>query len=134
MNPGMDEKKAFRHALMTVGVAVLLVGGVVFYLTGWQSELWMVQLLVILVPALLLVPLVYRKYANGPPPPLTPQQHRTRAVLLGLLCSASVVVIFIDHRSGWGRVSQFCYSGALLVMALNHLRACRKERAPSPTQ
>jgi hypothetical protein len=135
MNPGMDEKKAFRHALMTVGLAVLLVGGFLLYLTGGRSDLWFAQVLVILVPALLLLPLVYRKYVNGPPPRLTPQQHLTRAVLLGLLGSAYVVAIFINHRSGWGRVSQFCYSGALLVTALDHLRrAYKKERAPSPTQ
>jgi hypothetical protein len=126
MDHGMNERKAFRHALATVGVAILLLAGFLFYLVGPHSELWPAFLMVILVPALILLPLVYRKYVNGPTPPLTRQQHINRFILQVLLSCVLAAGIFVDHPTGWRLVSQSCYSGGLLLGALGHLRRAYK--------
>ncbi len=135
MDQKMTEQKAFWHALMTVGLAALLVIGFLLYLLPSHLDFGPAVIVTVLVIPLILLPMVYRKYVNGPPPPLTRQQHLKRAVVWGLLGCAYVVSIFVDHRTGWGLVWKWSYSGSFLLTALDHLRrAYKKEANPSPLQ
>jgi peptidoglycan/LPS O-acetylase OafA/YrhL len=128
MDRKMTEGKAFWHAVLTIGLAVLLVAGFLLYLAGPHSENWPAFAVIILVPALIMLPFVYRKYVNGLPPPLTRQQHVKRAVILGLLACAYTAAIFVDHKTGWKFVWQCFYPGGVLLAALDHLwRAYKKE-------
>ncbi|HET6935211.1 MAG TPA: hypothetical protein VFI72_10255, partial [Candidatus Angelobacter sp.] len=82
--PEMPAQKAFWHATFTVGTAVLIVAGLVLYLVGHAEE-WPAFIVVILVPAVLLFPLVYHRYQQGPQPQPTPRQHRKNAILFGCI-------------------------------------------------
>jgi len=128
MNRNMTERKAFWHALMTVGLAVLLMTSVLIFLAElysrtWPalSEMWPVMAVIFLVTGLILLPFVYRRYLAGPPPPLTPRQHRVQAMWQAAYVIAYLAICML---LGEKRISkwEWMIAGLLLSSALNHLR------------
>ena len=142
MDQKMTPDKALWHALMTVGLGVLLVAGFVLYVGSrsafWPAfvDLWPVLAIIFLVTALILLPFVYRKYRNGPPPPLTRRQHLERAAFLGVLACVYTLLIVFDNEPARHLVWKWLIAGGWLVSGLDHLRRAykRKEESPSPAQ
>jgi len=140
MDQNMTPHKAFWHALLTVGLGVLLVASLLLYLgehseLKGHNELWPVLAFVFLVTAIILVPVVYRRYMKGPRPLLTPQQHRAQAAWQAV----AAIVYFGIHwaQPGENRMSKWAWMivGIWLASALNHLRqAYEKAGKSSPIQ
>jgi hypothetical protein len=134
MDQNMTERKAFWHALMTVGIAVLLITGFLFFLVGPHSEHWLAFALIISVPALIMLPFVYRRYMEGPRPPLSRQEHLRHAVWCAFIAAGYFVLYWgkqVHVKSVWS----WSYVGLWLVLSLNHLRqAYKRQGTASPAQ
>jgi hypothetical protein len=127
--PEMTSQKALRHAVATVGSAVLIVCALATYFLRADTEMWLIFLVMILVPALLLLPLVYRRYMQGPRrPQLTRRQHITRTIMFGSLSIAYVAASVIDPTKSWRSVHTWIFGGAWMLMAIDHLRRAFKPR------
>ena len=133
MNRNMTERKAFWHALMTVGLAVLLVTSVLLFLAELYSrtrpafaEMWPVLAGIFLVTGLMMLPFVYRRYLAGPPPPLSPRQHRIQAMWQTAYVIAYLAICML---SGEKRISKWEWMivGLLLSSVLHHLRLAYKK-------
>ena len=132
MDNKMTEQKALRDAVLTVGLAVLLVSGVLFYLVRPISENWVAIIVITLVPALLMLPVIHTRYVKGPPPPLTRQQHFKRALIFGLVACLGTVLIFTEHKWDWGLVWKCCYVGGWLATSIKHFRLSYREEQENP--
>jgi len=139
MDQNMTPRKAFWHALMTVGLGVLLVASLLLYLGeryGLEEhyELWPGLAFVFLVMAIILVPVVYRRYMNGPRPPLTPQQHLIHAIWQAVTTSLYCGIHWARPEI---RMSKSAWMIVIIGMssAFNHLRqAYKKVGDSSPAQ
>ena len=123
----MTNKKAFRDALLTVGTAVLLVVAVLLYAAGPDSDLWPAFVVIILVPALVMVPFVYSRYVNGPPTPLTPQQHLNKAIQCGLFAVAYFALCWMKYGKDLKSVWTWINVAVWVLLALDHLRRAYKK-------
>lgn len=117
-------KKPFRHAVLTVGSAALVAAGVIFYLVRLRE--WAASLIIILVPALVLLPLISARYKEGPRPEPTPEQHRKSAILWGSLSLVCILTNLLDHRTGWNAVLWWALAIGWLVQALQRLRRAHR--------
>lgn len=129
------ERKAFRHSLIIVGVAVLGVFGMFAYQAGLHSGSWSIYAPVIVVSGLLVFPLVYFSYKRGSQRPSTRRYSILSGVLCGVLAIGYFVSGIVEHKTGPG-LARACMFGAIwMFAALVHLRqAYKKEGSPSPTQ
>jgi accessory gene regulator protein AgrB len=131
----MSEKKAFRHALLTVGTAVLLVFAFLLYVAGPHSDFWPAFAFIILVPALIMLPFVYSRYVRGPLPSPTPQQHLKKAIWCGMLAVTYFVLSWMKSGKDLKSVWMWINVGIWALLALDHLRrAYTKEGDLSRTQ
>jgi len=92
--------------------------------------------IILLITALLLVPLIYRKYVNGPPPPLTRGQYLKRAAFFGVFGCLYMTGVFMDHDTGW---NLFWQCVTLVIWWMDGAKYLwlaykRKEEYPSITQ
>lgn len=140
--PDISKEKALRQAAFTVGVAFVIATGIILYLVHpymkeWPALIYIVPA-IIAVSALLLLPLVQSRYANGPKPQLTRRQNIARAWLYGCLAGAYILVAVFDRGpekgSPYKLLLQWGIVGSWLVAAIDHLyRARRKpEDLPGP--
>src|SRR5690349_20738843 len=109
-------KKAFWHAVLTVVPAALVAAGVIFCLVGFQE--WAACIILVVVPALILLPLVSARYREGPRPEPTPKELRKRAMLWSFLSFMYILAILVDHKTGWNAVLKWAIALAWLVGAL----------------
>ena len=134
MNQNMNERKAFWHALMTVGLAVLLMTSVLLFLAELNSqlaELWPFMAVIFLVTGLIMLPFVYRRYKTEPRPPLTPQKHRAQAIWQAVLAIAYLAICMMP---GEKRITRYTWMivGLWLSSALNHMRLAYKKEEMHP--
>jgi hypothetical protein len=130
--PTLKPEQAFWQALATVGIPSVLVFGGIFYFFGIGADEWFVYVVFSGVPIVLLLPLVYRRYRKGPPPPLTSKQHKIRAIIFG--CVATFYLVALAVRPDSRReISTWVFMGGWSMMATNHFLLARKsEQTPSP--
>ncbi len=132
MDQTMTARKAFWQALMTVSIAALLVTGFLFFLVGPHSEHWLAFALIIFVPAVIMLPFVYRRYMEGPRPPLTRQEHIRQGIWCAFV-AVGYLVLYWEKLVHVKPVWLLSYVGLWLILSLNHLRqAYRKQRIASP--
>ena len=134
MDQHMSERKAFWHALMTVGLAVLLMTSVLLFLAESYSqlaELWPVMAVIVLVTGLIMLPFVYRRYMTGSRPPLTPQQHRAQAIWQAVCVIVYLAICMLPEEK---RITRYTWMlvGLWLSSALNHLRLSYKKEEMHP--
>jgi peptidoglycan/LPS O-acetylase OafA/YrhL len=137
--PEISAEKALRQAALTVGVAFVITTGIILYLIHPYTKEWPALIYIVpvitAVPAVLLLPLVRRRYANGPPRALTPKQHITRACLFGCLAGLYVLAAIFDRRPKTESLYQWAIVGSWLVAAIDHLyRARRKPKGLPESQ
>jgi peptidoglycan/LPS O-acetylase OafA/YrhL len=140
--PEISAKKALRQAALTVGVAFVITTGIILYLIHPHTKEWPTLIYIVpvitAVPAMLLLPLVRRRYANGPPRALTSKQHIARACLFGCLAGVYVLAAIFDRgpetASPYELLLKWGIVGSWLIGAIDHLyRARRKPRGlPEP--
>jgi len=129
MTPG----KAFWHAVATVGAAVLIVCMPAAYFLKLDTEAWLVFLLFMLVPALLLLPLIYHRYMQGPKRrQFTRRQHLVFTILFGALAVAYLVSNIRGSSKGLESVSTWAIGGGWLLFAVDHLRRYLKPNEDTP--
>jgi O-antigen/teichoic acid export membrane protein len=128
----MTERKAFWHALTTVIIAAGVAAGFFFFLFGPHSKHWLALAIIIVLPALFMLPFVYSRYLSGSPRPAPPASyHYSQAILYFLIAVAFVVLHGIypkvpGFRDSWG------YTGVWLIMALYHLYRAYAKRKVLP--
>jgi len=129
------ERKAFRHSLIIVGVAVLGVFGMFAYQAGLHSGNWSIYAPVILVSGLLVFPLVYFSYKKGSRP-FSRRHSILSAVLCGVLAIGYFVSGIVEPKTGWELARALIFGASWMFAALAHLRRAykRKEESPSPAQ
>jgi hypothetical protein len=119
----MTESKAFWHAVATVGSALLIVCAPALYFLRSDLEVWLIFLLFMLVPALLLLPLIYHNYMKGPSRRrFSRRQHLVFAILFGALAIAYLGTKIHHSTRGWEAVSTWAIGGGWLLIAIDHLR------------
>jgi peptidoglycan/LPS O-acetylase OafA/YrhL len=130
------ERKAFRHSLIIVGVAVLGVFGMFACLAGLHSGNWSIYTPVILVSGLLVFPLVYFSYKRGSQRPFTRRHSTLSAMLCGALAIGYFVSAIVDPKTGWGLARAWILGAVWMFAAFVHLRRAykRKEESPSLAQ
>jgi FtsH-binding integral membrane protein len=135
MHQNMTERKAFRHALLTVVTATLLAAVLLCFAVPLHPLNLPVLVVIILVPSLLLVPFVQYRYMEAPHPPLTRKEHVKKAVWCGSIAVAYLVLNFTKHVRDVTSLWSWAYVGLFVLLSLNHLReAYRKRESPAPTQ
>jgi len=129
------ERKAFRHSLIIVSVAVLGVFGMFACQAGLHSGNWSIYAPVILVSGLLVFPLVYFSYKRGSQRPFPRRYSTLSAVLCGVLAIGYFVSGIGEPKTGWGLARAWIFGAIWMFAALAHLRHARKkEESLSETQ
>jgi hypothetical protein len=116
----MTKQEAFWQALATVIAAALLILSALLYLLSPHYSYWPAVLLVVLIPALLLLPFVYRQYRNERPQ-LTRRQYLNRSVLYGLITAIYLGDNILDPRTGWRLVIALSGVGGWALITLDYL-------------
>ena len=116
----MTKQEAFWQALATVIAAALLGLSALLYFLSPHYSYWPAVLLIVLIPALLLLPFVYRQYRNGRPQ-LTRRQYLNRSVLYGLVTAIYLGDNILDPRMGWRLVIALSGVGGWALLTLDHL-------------
>jgi peptidoglycan/LPS O-acetylase OafA/YrhL len=129
--PEISGKNALRQAALTVGAAFVIATGIILYLVhpymkDWPALLYIVPI-IMAVPAVLLLPLVRHRYANGPPRALTPKQHIARACLFGCLAGLYVLAAIFDRGAKTESLYKWAIVGGWLVAAIDHLYRARRK-------
>ena len=131
----MTKKEAFWQALATVSAAALLMLSALLYFLSPHYSYWPAVLLVVLIPALILLPFAYRQYRNGRAQ-LTRRQYLNRSVLYGLITAMYLGNDILDPRTGWRLVIALSGVGGWALLTLDHLwRAykMKKEETEMPS-
>src|SRR5690349_8643129 len=82
----MTATRALWHALATVGAGVAIVCLFAVFFLKSDTEAWLIFLVIVLVPALLLLPVVYHNYMKGPKRRrFTRRQNLAFAIMFGVL-------------------------------------------------
>jgi len=116
----MTKQEAFWHALATVTAAALLMFSALLYFLSPHYSYWPAVLLVVLIPALLLLPLACRQYKNGRPL-LTRRQYLNLSVLYGLVTAIYLGNDILNPRTGWRLVIALSGTGGWVLITLDHL-------------
>jgi hypothetical protein len=99
----------------------------------WPALIFIVPF-VIAIPALLLLPIAYTRYKNGPPPRLTSSQHLTRALVWACLATLWITASFLKHERGWDLLVASAIGVTWLISAFDHFRKAshKPEDLPGP--
>jgi hypothetical protein len=131
----MNPKQALRDALLAVALPTLVLSSGLWYWIGTAEELpFYIGFFV--VPTVLLLPLVYRKYRRGPHPPSAKQQGLA-GVLFVITGAGYAVDAFLTHGDKWRILLRFSIAlGWLAVGALQlyHAHTMQAAHAKSELQ
>jgi divalent metal cation (Fe/Co/Zn/Cd) transporter len=127
--------KPFRDAALTVGTAAVISAVLIFlqihsHVGEWPALIFIVPIL-IAVPALLLLPIAYTRYKNGPPPRLSSSQHLTRALLWACLAALGIMAGFLKHES-WDLLLALAIEVTWLISAFDHFRKAFRKSEDLP--
>ena len=132
----MTTQRAFWQAVATVTPAVLIALMIPLYFRFTDAEMWLISLAVILVPAAVLLLVLFIRYRKGhTPPQLTRQQHFTRAVMYVLLAIGNLIINVRKYKYGWTSLDMWLVPCAWLLYSLIHLHhAYQKQEGLSEAQ
>jgi hypothetical protein len=117
----MEPRKAFWQALITVGVP-FLIWGVLLYSVGIGRDWWLVESIFVILPALGLFGLVYNRYLKGPSARPTRRGYFVRAIFMGCLALAYLLMAVVNQHPGWKAVPNWVLFATWLLIAADHLR------------
>jgi hypothetical protein len=131
---GVNQRRAFREAFLSVCLPSLAVWLVVAFVLDWQRKVSYadglpVYLFLFLLPFPLIYP-IYRRYLKGPQPP-TPRSRRYHFVWAALCGAMSIFSIAtalpaFRHHKGLGDWSQLTMALFWVSMCIDHLYSASK--------
>lgn len=121
----MNPKQALGQASLTVGLPILVLGGLFLYLfRPAGGEEWSVYVAVLLFPFLLLLPLIYRNYRRGAQPASAKRQW-VAGVFFVLSGAAYAIDAFLTPGDKWRLTLRFSIAIVWLAGGVLQLKRAR---------
>jgi hypothetical protein len=131
----MTAKRAFWEALAIVAAPILAIWGYYAYKAGLHWDEWPIYLIFAVIPAFLLLPLLYKRFfrGQGARAKFTRGQHIVWAAVTTVLATAYLLGALYAAPTGFDRASHIAFSLGWYLLAAEHVRRARKAEDNSPT-